>query len=57
MKIASKRKVEIIDYLRGFAALYVVIHHFSFRFGQKVVNLFYRLIKRDVQTNLNVSNG
>lgn len=57
MKIESKRKVEIIDYLRGFAALYVVIHHFlgftelkglvpevihfPFRFGQEVVLLFF----------------
>ncbi|RZL50971.1 MAG: acyltransferase, partial [Pedobacter sp.] len=57
VEVSSKKKVEVIEYLRGFAAFYVVIHHFlgftelkknvpeifhfPFRFGQEIVLLFF----------------
>lgn len=57
MPVVKSKKIEIIESLRGFAAIYVVIHHFigftdlknslpsfihlPFRFGQEIVMLFF----------------
>ena len=59
MDTVKTKKIEIIESLRGFASIYIVIHHFlgftalkqkvpevlhfPFRFGQEVVGKFLKL--------------